>query len=84
VGLYFYFLNLKGPKREMFVARIFTEIRPVWVGDIESRPKNLKVYTNTNTNTNNLFPPFPGLIYVKKNRSRISHAWTPLICGIWN
>jgi hypothetical protein len=33
---------LKGPKREMFVAGIFTEIRPVWVGDLESRPKNLK------------------------------------------
>jgi hypothetical protein len=34
--------SLKGPKREMFVAGIFTEIRPVWVGDLESRPKNLK------------------------------------------
>ncbi len=32
----------KGPKREMFVAGIFTEIRPVWVGDLETRPKNLK------------------------------------------
>jgi hypothetical protein len=26
----------KGPKREMFVARIFTKIRPVWVGDLET------------------------------------------------
>jgi hypothetical protein len=26
----------------MFVAGIFTEIRPVWVGDLEIRPKNLK------------------------------------------
>jgi hypothetical protein len=26
----------------MFVAGIFTEIRPVWVGDLETRPKNLK------------------------------------------
>ena len=33
---------LKGPKREIFVAGIFTEIRPVWVGDLETRPKNLK------------------------------------------
>jgi hypothetical protein len=33
---------LKGPKREMFDAEIFTEIRPVWVDDLESRPKNLK------------------------------------------
>ncbi len=30
---------LKGPKREIFVAGIFTEIRPVWVGDLETRPK---------------------------------------------
>jgi hypothetical protein len=28
---------LKGPKREIFVAGIFTEIRPVWVGDLETR-----------------------------------------------
>ena len=34
--------SLKGPKRELFVAGIFTEIRPVWVGDLETRPKNLK------------------------------------------
>jgi hypothetical protein len=33
---------LKGPKREIFVAGIFTEIRPVWEGDLETRPKNLK------------------------------------------
>jgi hypothetical protein len=33
---------LKGPKREIFVAGIFTEIRPVWVGDLETRLKNLK------------------------------------------
>jgi hypothetical protein len=30
---------LKGPKREIFVTGIFTEIRPVWVGDLETRPK---------------------------------------------
>ncbi len=35
-------LLLKGPKREIFVAGIFTEIRSVWVGDLETRPKNLK------------------------------------------
>ncbi len=34
-------LSLKGPKREMFVAVIFTVIRPLWVGDLETRPKNL-------------------------------------------
>ena len=33
---------LKGPKREMFVAGIFSEIRPVWVGDLETRSKNRK------------------------------------------
>jgi hypothetical protein len=27
---------------EIFVAGIFTEIRPVWVDDLESRPKNLE------------------------------------------
>ncbi len=26
----------------MFVAGIFTEIRPVWIGDLETRPQNLK------------------------------------------
>jgi hypothetical protein len=26
----------------MFVAGIFTEIRPVWASDFETRPKNLK------------------------------------------
>jgi hypothetical protein len=31
---------LKGPKHEIFVAGIITEIRPV--GDLETRPKYLK------------------------------------------
>jgi hypothetical protein len=31
---------IKGPMCEMFGAGIFTEIRPVWVGDLETRPKN--------------------------------------------
>jgi hypothetical protein len=35
-------LLLKGPKHEIFFAGIFTEIRPVWVGELETRPKNLK------------------------------------------
>jgi hypothetical protein len=35
-------LPLKGPRREMFAAGSFTEIRPVWVGDLETRPKNQK------------------------------------------
>ncbi len=34
-----FFSMLKGPKREMSVTGIFTEIRPVWVGDLETRPK---------------------------------------------
>jgi hypothetical protein len=29
---------VKRPKSEMFVAGIFTEIRPVLVGDLETRP----------------------------------------------
>jgi hypothetical protein len=39
--IFFFRALLKGPKREMFIAGIFTEIRPVWVGDLETRPKNL-------------------------------------------
>ncbi len=35
--LFLFFFILKGPKREIFVAGIFTEIRPVWVGDLETR-----------------------------------------------
>ncbi len=33
---------LKGPKREIFVAEIFAQIRPVWIGDLGTRPKNPK------------------------------------------
>jgi hypothetical protein len=33
---------LKGPKLEIFVAGIFTQIRPVRTGDLETRPKNEK------------------------------------------
>ena len=34
--------SLKGPKREIFVAGIFAQIRPIWIGDLETRPKNPK------------------------------------------
>ncbi len=37
-------LPLKGPKREIFVAGIFAQIRPVWIGDLGTRPKNKKKY----------------------------------------
>ena len=30
---------IKGPKNEQFVAEIFTQIRPVWLGEFESRTK---------------------------------------------
>ncbi len=33
---------VKGPKREIFVAGVFAQIRPVWIGDLETRPKNPK------------------------------------------
>ncbi len=33
---------LKGPKREIFVAGIFAQIRPIRIGDLETRPKNPK------------------------------------------
>jgi hypothetical protein len=31
-----------GPKREIFVAGIFAQIRPIWIGDLGTRPKNPK------------------------------------------
>jgi hypothetical protein len=31
--------RMKGPKLEIFGSRIFTQIRPVWVGDLGTRPK---------------------------------------------
>jgi hypothetical protein len=43
LGLYYYNFLLKGPKREIFFAGICTEIRPIWVGDLETRPRNLKI-----------------------------------------
>jgi hypothetical protein len=30
---------IKGPKNEQFVAEIFTQIRPVWIGEFETRTK---------------------------------------------
>jgi hypothetical protein len=33
---------LKGPKLEIFVSWVFTQIRPVRVGDLGTRQKNLK------------------------------------------
>ncbi len=37
--------QLKGPKHEIFVAGICTQIRPVWVDDLGTRgQKNQKVY----------------------------------------
>jgi hypothetical protein len=36
--------DIKGPKREIFVAGIFAQIRPIWIGDLRTRPKNPKNY----------------------------------------
>jgi hypothetical protein len=36
--------SLKWPKHEIFVAGIFTQIRPAWVGDLGTRPKNSKSF----------------------------------------
>ncbi len=33
-----------GPKLEIFGSRVFTQIRPVWVGDLGTRPKNSKFW----------------------------------------
>ncbi len=48
---------LKGPKREMLVAGIFTEVRPVWVGDLETRPKKSKKFMFGALH----YPLFPGI-----------------------
>ncbi len=34
--------ELKGPKREIFGLGIFAQIRPIWIGDLGTRPKNPK------------------------------------------
>jgi hypothetical protein len=34
--------NIKGPKLEKFVAGLFTQSRLVWIGELETRPKNFK------------------------------------------
>jgi hypothetical protein len=31
---------LKGPKHEIFDIEFFTQIRPVWIGDLETGEKN--------------------------------------------
>jgi hypothetical protein len=36
--------SLKGPKSEIFVAGIFAQIRPIWLGYLVTRPKNPKSY----------------------------------------
>jgi hypothetical protein len=35
-------ISLKGPKREIFVAGIVAQIRPIWLGYLVTRPKNPK------------------------------------------
>jgi hypothetical protein len=35
---------LKGPKLGIFDYMIFTQIRPVWVGDIGTRPKKFPIF----------------------------------------
>jgi hypothetical protein len=35
---------LKGLKREIFGFGIFAQIRPIWIGDLGTRPKNQKSY----------------------------------------
>ncbi len=33
---------LKGPKCEIFDSGVFAQIRPIWIGDFGTRPKNYK------------------------------------------
>jgi hypothetical protein len=37
------FCDLKGPKLEIFGSGVLTQIRPVWVGDLGTGPKNPKL-----------------------------------------
>jgi hypothetical protein len=34
--------TLKGPKREIFDSGFFALIRPIWIGDLGTKPKNYK------------------------------------------
>jgi hypothetical protein len=38
-----HFVILKGPTLEIFGSWVFTQIRPVWVGDLGTRQKNSKI-----------------------------------------
>ena len=42
IGLLHRFQGLKGPMLEIFGFRVFSQIRPVWVGDLGTRQKNSK------------------------------------------
>jgi hypothetical protein len=44
MGGYEAILPLKGPKHEKFVVGIFTQIRPVCIGELETRPKTSKKF----------------------------------------
>jgi hypothetical protein len=35
--------SLKGPKEEKCVSGIFAQITPVWIGELETRPKASKI-----------------------------------------
>jgi hypothetical protein len=37
-------LDVNGPKLEIFGSGVFTQIRPAWVGDVGTRPKNAKFW----------------------------------------
>jgi hypothetical protein len=39
---YFLSKTLKGPMLEIFGFRVFSQFRPVWVGDLGTRQKNSK------------------------------------------
>jgi hypothetical protein len=63
--LTFHHLPLEGPKLEIFVAGIFTQIRPVWMGDLETRAKNSK-----NLWLGPYFYLFIGEIYFQQRRNK--------------
>ncbi len=42
VEIFLRWKTLKGPKHEIFIAGIFTQINSVWIGDLRTRPKKSK------------------------------------------
>jgi hypothetical protein len=62
--------TLKGPKHENFVAGIFTQIRPVQIGELENRPKTslsataLKILSAVGDSAKQFVTPSPTVLTI--------------------